>query len=111
MTDHEALLAGIRAELARSRRDLARIERTLTDGYARVLSLEAERLRLGRRVSSLVATLEGEDVAATTKELSSLARKLEAHDIALKELRGVLGELRGEYSRARRTPASSAAAG
>jgi hypothetical protein len=32
---------------------LARLERTLTDGYAHALSLEAERLRLERRMSEV----------------------------------------------------------
>lgn len=111
MSDHETLLAEIRALLAGSRRDLARIERTLTDGYARALSLEAERWRLERRLGSLAATLEGGDAAGKTKELSALARRIEVHDGALKQLRGLLGELRSDYSRnvsaarARRSPA------
>lgn len=99
MSDHETLLAEIRALLAGSRRDLARIERTLTDGYARALSVEAERWRLERRLGSLAATLEDGDAAGKTKELAALAKRIEAHDGAVKQLRGLLGELRSEYSR------------
>ena len=99
MTDHETLLAEIRAQLAGSGRDLAEVERTLTDGYARALSLEAERLRLLRRRGSLAATLEGDDVAGKTKELSSLAKQIETHNAVLNQLRELLEELRKEYSR------------
>jgi hypothetical protein len=98
MGDHDTLLAEIRAQLAASRPDLAKLERTLTDGYAEALSLEAERLRLLRRLGSLAATLEGDDVAGKTKELSSLARQIEEHGAVLTELRGLLEALRKEYS-------------
>ena len=93
------MLAEIRAELAGSRRDLDRVERTLTDGYAEVLSLEAERLRLTRRLGSLVAALEGGDVTGKTQEVTLLAKEIERLDGALKLLRELLGELRSEYSR------------
>jgi chromosome segregation ATPase len=99
MSDHETLLGRIRAELANSRRDLSQVEQTLTDGYARALSLEAERLRLLRRLGSLAATLEGDDLAGKTKELSSLAKQIEAHNGVLNQLRELLDELRKEYSR------------
>jgi hypothetical protein len=36
---------------------LAQIERTLTDGYAHALSLEAERVRLERRMAELAGAL------------------------------------------------------
>jgi len=99
MPDFDALLAEIRAQLADSRRDLSEVERTLTDGYAQALALEAERLRLLRRLGSLAATLEGDDVAGKTKELSSLARQIEEHNGVLTQLRELLEELRREYSR------------
>jgi hypothetical protein len=99
VSKHDALVAEIKAELAGSRRDLAQVERTLADGYANVLVLEAERLRLTRRVANLVGVLEGGDVNDKTKELSSLTKELEAQDSALKLLRTLLGELRTEYSR------------
>jgi chromosome segregation ATPase len=99
MSDHDTLLAEIRAQLAGSRRDLSKLERTLTDGYAEALSLEATRLRLLRRLGSLAATLEGDDVADKTKELSSLAKEIEEHNAVLTELRELLEALRKEYSR------------
>ena len=99
MSDHDTLLAEIRAQLAGSRRDLSKLERTLTDGYAEALSLEAARLRLLRRLGSLAATLEGDDEAGKTKELSSLAKQIEEHNTVLTELRELLEALRKEYSR------------
>ena len=99
MSAHDILLAEIRAQLAGSRRDLSSLERTLTDGYAEALSLEATRLRLLRRLGSLAATLEGDDVAGKTKELSSLAKQIEEHNAVLTELRELLDALRKEYSR------------
>ena len=99
MRDYDTLLEEIGSQLAGSRRDLAQVERTLTDGYAEALSLEAERLRLLRRLGSLVATLDGDDVAGKTQELSSLARQIEEHDGVLSRLRALLDELRKEYSR------------
>jgi chromosome segregation ATPase len=99
MSEHDNLLAEIRAQLADSGRDLAQVERTLTDGYAHALALEAERLRLLRRLGSLAATLEGDDLAGKTKELSSLARQIEEHNGVLTQLRELLEELRREYSR------------
>ncbi len=99
MSAHDDLLSEIQAQLADSERDLAQVERTLTDGYAQALSLEAERLRLLRRLGSLAATLEGDDLADKTKELSSLARQIEEHNSVLTQLRELLEELRREYSR------------
>jgi chromosome segregation ATPase len=98
MSDYDTVLAEIRAQLAGSRRDLSQVERTLTDGYAQALSLEAERLRLLRRLASLAGTLEGDDLAGKTKELSSLAKQIEAHNGVLIQLRELLEELRKEYS-------------
>ena len=46
-----------------SERDLDRIERTLTDGYAHALTLEGERLRLERRLTELARELNVGDTA------------------------------------------------
>ena len=75
-------------------RDLDAIERTLTDGYAKALSLEGERLRLEKRIGEVVATIDAEDATSKAHELSALSRRLEASDDDLARLRGLLAELR-----------------
>jgi hypothetical protein len=73
------------------------VERTLTDGYAEALSLEAERWRIHRRIGEAAAQLEDGD-AERVRELSRLARRLAKTDGELARLRDRLAELR---SRAR----------
>jgi hypothetical protein len=68
---------------------LARIEDTLTEGYARALALEAERWRLERRIGE-VARQDGTDVA---EELRTLGTRLTRADGELTELRSLLGSL------------------
>jgi hypothetical protein len=75
-------------------RDPDSIDRTLTDGFAHVLTLETERLRLERRLSHALR-LRPADGVAQTHELSELARQLSGNA-------GELGELRGRLSRLRR---------
>jgi hypothetical protein len=77
-----------------SERDLDRIERTLTDGYAQALSLEGERLRLERRLSELARELAVGDTATKTDELSSVARRLDGNAGDLTRLRTALADLR-----------------
>jgi chromosome segregation ATPase len=77
-----------------SERDLARIERTLTDGYAQALSLEGERLRLERRLSELARELHDGDTPTKTDELSSVARRLDGNAGDLSRLRAALADLR-----------------
>jgi hypothetical protein len=100
MTDHQALLVEIGSLLGGASRDAAVIERTLTDGYARALTLEAERRRIQKRLGAVAATLQAGDVAKKTKELSELAQRLESENVALLELRELLTKLRTEYSEA-----------
>ena len=75
-------------------RDLDRIERTLTDGYAHALSLEGERLRLERRLSELARELSAGDPATKTDELSSVAQRLDGNAGDLSRLRAALADLR-----------------
>jgi len=77
-----------------SERDLDRIERTLTDGYAQALSLEGERLRLERRLTELTRELNVGDVQTKTDELSSVAERLDGNAGDLTRLRSALAELR-----------------
>jgi len=77
---------------------LARLEETLTEGYAQALALEAERWRLERRLGEM-AREGGTDV---DEELRSLGKRLTSADGALAELRTLLGSL---HERARTTRA------
>jgi hypothetical protein len=91
MTD---LLEQIDALIDASTDDLGRIEHTLTDGYAQAMSLEAERFRLERRISTVAAGIEQGDMAADARELSMLATRLAGNAAELRKLRARLAELR-----------------
>lgn len=73
---------------------LAQIERTLTDGYAEALSLEAERLRLERRIGEVAAGLTDRNKELKAEELALLGRRLSALSAELGRLREALGGLR-----------------
>jgi hypothetical protein len=73
---------------------LARLEHTLTDGYARALVLEAERVRLERRMDELTYGLQDDPADAPTDELATLARRLSDADSELSSLRDTLSHLR-----------------
>jgi len=66
------------------------MEDTLTDGYARALEIESERLRLERRIGHLAHRVEGWEDA---EELRALAGRLRDVDLELDGLRGQLGAL------------------
>ena len=87
----------ISAVLARTPRDRALMERTLTDGYAHALTLEAERRRVLKELRELAATIESGNVGEKTKELAHLARRVELQDDMLTRLRELLARLRSEY--------------
>jgi len=70
---------------------LARMEETLTEGYAEALALEAERLRLERRLGE-VARKGSPDPGA---ELTSLGQRLTTADGELTRLRALLSSLHG----------------
>ena len=73
---------------------LARLERTLTDGYAYALELEAERWRLERRMSELAGELDEGDQELTAKELAQLSNRLSSNASVLTGLRRALARLR-----------------
>ena len=73
---------------------LARLEHTLTDGYARALVLEAERVRLERRMDELPDGLREDPADAPPDELATVARRLSDADTELSSLRGTLARLR-----------------
>ena len=92
----DAIIAGppARDEAAR-----ARFERTLTDGYARALSLEAERRRLQKQIGTLTATVGSGDADAR-RELTALLRQVKRQEGDLGTLRDQLGRLRRRHSSA-----------
>ena len=73
--------------------DPAQIERTLTDGYARALTLEAEKSRLEREVGEMNAS--GSEAGT---RLAELTRRIEAKDGSLAHLRALLARLRKRHS-------------
>lgn len=75
-------------------RDLHTIERTLTDGYAQALSLEAEKWRIEKRISEVAQSLQRGDTAKKARELSALAKRLDGNADDLSQLRGLLSQLR-----------------
>jgi ABC-type phosphate transport system auxiliary subunit len=94
MADHAPLLERISSLLSRSADPgkplLTEMEDTLTDGYARALQLESERLRLERRIANLAHDVDGDDQAV---ELRGLAARKREIDTELAGLRGHLGAL------------------
>jgi hypothetical protein len=72
----------------------ARVERTLTDGYAHALNLEVQGMRLQKRVDALTQDLHVEDSRESAKELRVLAKQLDGNAGDLSTLRAVLAQLR-----------------
>src|ERR671923_271163 len=68
---------------------LARLEDTLTAGYARALALEAERWRLERRIGEVASALQDESSELRTDEIAKLAARLSDADGELSRLRGL----------------------
>jgi regulator of replication initiation timing len=82
---------------------LAHVEDTLTEGYATALALEAERLRLQRRLGEVARTASADHA----DELRLIGSRLTSADRELERLRAVLGTL---YDRARLLRAAAATA-
>jgi hypothetical protein len=80
---------------------LAYLERTLTDGYAYALELEAERWRLERRMSELAGELHEGDHELKAKELALLSDRLSNNGRLLARLRNTLTELRARATAVR----------
>jgi hypothetical protein len=72
---------------------LERLEDTLTEGYARALALEAERLRLERRIGELGAGVGSGEHSGD--EIATLAARLSQTIVRLSKLRELLTGLRG----------------
>ena len=95
------LLEKINALISAPTRDLAIIERTLTDGYAHALSLEAEKWRLEKRISEVAQGLLLGDTAGKARELAALATRVEGSVGDLTALRALLADLRRQADAAR----------
>jgi hypothetical protein len=91
----------IRALIGASEGDRESIERTLTDGYAHALLLEAEKWRLEKQIAEMAAGLQRGDTAKKARELSELAKRLDGNANDLVRLRGLLAELRAHAQGAR----------
>lgn len=88
------LLEQISALISEPTRDLDTIERTLTDGYAHALSLEAETWRLEKRIKEVAQTLQRGDTAKKAREIAALAERVEGSVGDLSALRALLADLR-----------------
>ena len=100
MLDQDTLLDDIRALMDAPRDgDRARVERTLTDGYAHALVLETERLRIEREIDEVTARLGAGEGDGLVGELSALSQKLGGTERALAELRFLLASLRDRLRR------------
>jgi ABC-type phosphate transport system auxiliary subunit len=80
---------------------LADLERTLTDGYAYALELEAERWRLERRMSELAGQLHNGNQELKADELAQLSSRLSSNENVLAGLRGTLTQLRARAAAVR----------
>jgi ABC-type phosphate transport system auxiliary subunit len=85
---------------------LARLERTLTDGYAHALSLEAERLRLERRMSELAGELHDGNREQKAKELVQVSRRISRAGAEIERLRDTLSQLRARATAVRAATAA-----
>jgi ABC-type phosphate transport system auxiliary subunit len=82
--------------------ELARLERTLTDGYAHALSLEAEQLRLQRRMTELAGELHEGNQEQKAEELIQVSHRMSGARAELERLRSTLKQLRLRVRTARR---------
>ena len=85
---------------ARDKAARAQVERTLTDGYAGAMSLEAERLRLERRIGEVAAQVSVKNRGAKTEELAELSMRLSRASGDLRHLRELLVAARRRVSAA-----------
>ena len=99
MSDKQALLEQIHDLLAATeggegRVSLARIEETLTSGYAEALAIEHERHRLRARLEEAASRIARGEAGAGSEELASLSRRMSQADGDLTRLRRLLASLR-----------------
>ncbi|MFL5981151.1 MAG: hypothetical protein ACJ74R_05530 [Gaiellaceae bacterium] len=80
---------------------LDHVEHTLTTGYARALALEAERLRIERKLANAAARLGDDATDEDASELAALGQRLSVADDDLTRLRALLVSLRSRASEIR----------
>jgi hypothetical protein len=80
---------------------LARLDATLTAGYAHALQLEAERWRLERRLGEVAAELARETSVPRAEELAALSQQLSSANESIAALRALLTSLRDKRSEVR----------
>ena len=90
--DRSAVLADIRDLTSEAAPRLERVERTLADGYACALGIEAQRIRLQRELEDRAGRLS-KGAAKGVDEVAGLARGIAQADQELAELRGALVDL------------------
>jgi hypothetical protein len=90
--DRVALLADIRVLTVAPAPPLEQVERTLADGYACALGIEAQRIRLQRALEGQAAGLSARAGPKVT-EVAGLAQGIARADEELTELRAALVEL------------------
>jgi hypothetical protein len=72
---------------------LAAIESTLTDGYAEALALEAERLRIERRLGEVARDAGEVSAHSVAAEIAELSERLDSADGEIVRLRALLRSL------------------
>jgi predicted kinase len=90
--DRVDVLGDIRQLTAAPAPALEQVERTLADGYACALGIEAERIRLQRELEGRAARLSNR-TGSKVDEVAALARGIARADEELIELRAALVEL------------------
>jgi ABC-type phosphate transport system auxiliary subunit len=88
-------------------RSAERLEDTLTAGYAIALALEAERLRIERRIAEVAGKLGDHESELRAKELGGLSERLAKADNELVRLRTALVTLKDQARAARRAEAAA----
>src|SRR5262245_37269266 len=88
--DRDALLEDIQALTATGAPLLEQVERTLADGYACALGIEARRLRLQRQLEDRAARLDEAAATQRVDEVAGIARGIARADDELAELRTAL---------------------
>ena len=79
---------------ARDEATRERFERTLTDGYARAHLLEAEQLRIERRIGKIAGEMSQRDRDLKADELAELSLRLSRASVDLMRLRKLLAAAR-----------------
>lgn len=79
------------------------VETTLTDGYAEALALEAERLRIERRLGEVARDAGDVTAHSVAAELAELSGRLETADGELARLRSLLHNLQARRRLLRRS--------